>query len=198
MKLFKIVCVGASVLAVAGCASTTRGAYEALVLESRPGKAEVAFSNGRVCTTPCSIEMWRKHGVVASISRPGYQTMNVTISAGMDVDGGVALFAGNLAICCGLVGVIVDIATGSNQSLSPNPVILELTPLAADEARVEPVVKPGESFSFEPFVKEGVRAPLTQREQQAALMTVTMHLPENNDVPDDDRVCSRTACMDQD
>lgn len=198
MKLSKIVSVGLSVFAVAGCASTTRGPYEALVLDSKPGKAEVALSNGRVCTTPCSIEMWRKHGVVASISRPGYQTVNVTFSTGMDFDGGVALFAGNLAICCGLVGVVVDLATGSNQSLSPNPVILELTRLADGEALAEPVVKPGESFSFEPFIKDGLREPLTQREQQAALMTVTTPLPESNDDPHDDRVCSRTACMDQD
>ncbi len=56
----------AALLLLPYCGSITRGASQAWVVATDPPGAEAELSTtGRTCTTPCSLELPRKHGFAA-------------------------------------------------------------------------------------------------------------------------------------
>lgn len=114
-------------LTLVGCATMTRGTTEALVIESKPPGAEVQITNGMRCKTPCTVEVKRKKDLVLDFTKDGYEPTRITVVS--EVAGaGAAGMAGNV-ILGGLIGAGVDAATGATKRLTPNPVIVELTPL---------------------------------------------------------------------
>lgn len=76
-----------------GCGTTTRGTTEARVVESDPPGAEVELTTGHRCRTPCSIELKRKNGFVAEITRDGYETVEVVVTS-QTAGAGAAAMAG--------------------------------------------------------------------------------------------------------
>ncbi|MEM7077653.1 MAG: PEGA domain-containing protein [Pseudomonadota bacterium] len=115
-----------------GCATITRGTNEVYVIESTPAGAEVQSSTGWTCTTPCSVKVKRKGEFSVTISKEGYVSVTTNVSSSVD-GGGAAGMAGNV-ILGGLIGAGVDAGSGAMHSHKPNPLMVELVPLA------EPVV----------------------------------------------------------
>jgi hypothetical protein len=116
-----------------GCASVTRGAYELVVIESAPPGAVVTASDGSRCTTPCSLRLSRKKDYDLIFEKAGYERARARVSAKV-AGAGAAGMAGNV-IAGGLIGMGVDAATGAAKTLTPNPVSVDLVPLAAPPAR---------------------------------------------------------------
>src|SRR6266404_2817584 len=106
-------------LLLTGCATITRGGSETLIIESDPSSAKVTLSSGNVCTTPCWIAMKRTHDYHVKIEKAGYQTIDTNVLRRV-AGGGVAGIAGNV-IFGGVIGLGVDLATGSTKELTPNP-----------------------------------------------------------------------------
>lgn len=128
MKSFiTLVTLYLSISLLSGCATITRGSTEALVVESDPAGANVSLSNGMKGKTPTSFEVRRKEPLVATISKPGYETATVKLTSQMSKNGGMAM-AGNI-VFGGLVGAAVDTGTGAGKELKPNPLQVELNPL---------------------------------------------------------------------
>jgi membrane-associated protease RseP (regulator of RpoE activity) len=120
-------------LMLAGCATITRGGSEVLVIESEPSYANATLSSGNVCTTPCVITMKRTHDYHVKIEKVGYQTVDTDVLR--EVAGaGAAGMAGNVLLG-GLIGVGVDLATGATMKLTPNPLHVQLEPIARPLAR---------------------------------------------------------------
>ena len=113
-------------LLVSGCATITRGATEAMLIETNPAGALVTLSTGETCHSPCSLEMKRKDGFLVTIQKGGYQTARVEVISRTE-NAGAAGMAGN-AIIGGLVGVAVDANSGAMRNLHPNPLWVELVP----------------------------------------------------------------------
>jgi hypothetical protein len=112
---------------VGGCATITRGGSETLIIESDPSGAKATLSSGNVCTTPCWIAMKRTHDYHVKIEKAGYQTVDTNVLRRV-AGGGVAGIAGNV-IFGGVIGVGVDLATGSTKELTPNPLRVKLEPV---------------------------------------------------------------------
>ncbi len=98
------------------CGSITRDVSQAWVVATDPPGAEVELSTGRICTTPCSLELPRKHGFAAAIDREGHEPVTADVASGTSGGGAV-------------IGIPVDAATGASKGLTPNPLRVTLVPL---------------------------------------------------------------------
>lgn len=119
----------AMVAILSGCATITRGTSEVLVVETEPPGAEVSVSpNGYRCTSPCSLEVKRKHNYHVDIRKDGYEPISTDVLSQI-AGAGAAGMAGNVLIG-GLIGAAIDAGSGATRELKPNPLKVKLVPLA--------------------------------------------------------------------
>jgi hypothetical protein len=120
--------------AFTGCATITRGTTEQLTVVSDPSGASVRLSNGFTGITPATFTLPRKGNVIVTVSKEGYDSIDVPVSASLS-GAGTAGFVGN-ALIGGIIGGGVDIATGATLSHTPNPVSVTLRrkPIASSPA----------------------------------------------------------------
>jgi uncharacterized protein YcfJ len=128
MKLKKIalaVAGAATMLAVSGCATITRGTNDVFVVETFPVGASVKTSNGYSCdSTPCSLKMPRKSEFTVTITKAGYKTWTGNVTNKVSGAGGAGM-AGNVFVG-GIIGAAVDGSNGSMLDLVPNPLVVTL------------------------------------------------------------------------
>lgn len=118
---------GPLALLMTGCATVTRGTTDTVHIDTDPSGADIRLSNGMVCTTPCNLEIKRNaHDVDVAIELAGYHSEKTMLESKI-AGGGVAGVAGN-AIIGGVVGIIIDSATGAMLDIHPNPLIVEMVP----------------------------------------------------------------------
>lgn len=114
-------------LAASGCATVTRGAHEAFVVETDPPGATVQIDAGdgtRSCTSPCSVKVNRRGPLHVEIDRPGCERIETTVTSQITAGGAVGM-AGNV-ILGGLIGAAIDGATGAMSAHKPNPLHVNL------------------------------------------------------------------------
>lgn len=113
-----------SALFSSGCATVTRGTTEQLMVQSEPSGASVRVSNGFTGITPVSFTVPRKGDLIVTITKEGYEPVEVSVPSKL-AGAGTAGFLGN-ALIGGVIGGGVDIATGATLSHEPNPVKVTL------------------------------------------------------------------------
>jgi type IV pilus biogenesis protein CpaD/CtpE len=123
----RVLILAAASLALAGCATVTRGTTNQIQIYSEPSGANVRTSLSQVCTTPCTLQVNRKDEFTVVVDKPGYVTQEVQVKTQL-AGAGAAGFAGNVLVG-GVVGMGVDAATGSTLEHTPNPVRVTLTPV---------------------------------------------------------------------
>jgi PEGA domain len=128
MKTLQVGAAIAVALSLSACATVTRGTKQKFTVTSEPPGADVRLTTGETCTTPCTLKLKRKNEFVVTVSKPGYQSVDMPVRGRMR-GGGVAGAAGNVLIG-GIVGGIVDGSNGSLLDLRPNPLALTLVPVA--------------------------------------------------------------------
>jgi hypothetical protein len=151
-RIIALLCVIAAPQFLCSCATVTRGTTETLKIESDPEGAEVRVSNGFTGVTPTAFSVPRKGDLYVTVSKDGYETVNVSVPTKI-AGAGAAGFAGNILIG-GVIGGGVDIATGAALSHQPNPVRVVLVakpsaPISA-AAMPPPPVPPAQSPSAPP------------------------------------------------
>ena len=125
MRIVPILLAGALAASLGACATATRGTSQDWAVNTYPSGAAVTTSNGMQCpTTPCTLRMSRNSRFVATVSMPGYQTVQAQIDHRLS-NGGAGAMAGNL-LFGGIIGAGVDAASGANQDIRPNPLVLRL------------------------------------------------------------------------
>ncbi len=124
MSLLRLGAAIAVASMLSGCATVTRGTKETFKIVSEPAGADAKLSTGQSCVTPCAIKLKRKAQFVVSVSKPGYETVDVPVR-GRVKGGGVAGAAGNVLVG-GIIGGIVDGSNGAMMDLTPNPVSVTL------------------------------------------------------------------------
>ena len=113
---------------LSGCATLTRGTTEPYTVISDPPGAEVTFSSGESCITPCTVDMKRKTAFNVTVKKSGYQPVDFAVESQTCEEGMVAT-AGNLILVGSLVWFGVDQATGATRELTPNPCQITLEPV---------------------------------------------------------------------
>jgi hypothetical protein len=109
-----------SLVALAGCATVTRGTTNQVQITSEPSGANVRTSIGHACVSPCTLTVDRKSEFIVTFSLDGYQDVSIPVRTQV-AGAGAAGVAGNVLVG-GIVGVGVDAATGASLEHAPNPV----------------------------------------------------------------------------
>lgn len=148
-------------LILGGCGAIFNGTRETINASSAPDQATVTVDlTQQKFTTPAAISLERKQDYTLSFSKAGYTPATFHIQHSMN--GGILV----LDILSGLVGVVVDAATGAWYNLNPN--IAQVTLTKADAAVVGPdtikvaVTRHGKVFRFESNAP-GVGVDVTRR-----------------------------------
>ena len=124
---FQVIAAAAAAVSLSACATVTRGTNTAWEVQTDPVGARVETSHGHMCaSTPCSIKMPRKSQFTATISKPGYKTVNATVTNKVSGGGGAGM-AGNVLVG-GIIGAGVDVASGAMLDLTPNPLVVKMEP----------------------------------------------------------------------
>ena len=127
ITILKASALGALLISTTACATVTRGSNTAFEVQTTPAGATVSTSNGHQCpSTPCSMKMPRRSEFTATISKPGYRTVESSVTNKVSSGGGVAM-AGNV-IVGGIIGAGVDLGTGAMLDLTPNPLVVAMEP----------------------------------------------------------------------
>jgi hypothetical protein len=114
LTFFAIACV---TFACSQCATIMNGDYVSLPVSTAPGGATVLY-NGQTFSTPCTLQIPRGQQKVIrlQIEKEGYHP--ITVSVTRSVDGWLW---GNVLLG-GIVGLIVDFATGDAYDLAPEKI----------------------------------------------------------------------------
>ncbi len=129
MRPIKAIGMLAVALAASGCASIIRGTKQDFAIQSTPSGATANLSTGQNCVTPCDLHLPRKNPFSVTFSLPGYEVQTVEVNSGWS-DGGTKTFIIGNVIAGGLIGMGVDAANGAARDLTPNPLVVTLTPVA--------------------------------------------------------------------
>lgn len=121
-----------TLLVLPGCGVIFGGAHQSISLESTPDHSSVEFKkSGRTVVTPSEVSLERKGNYVLTFQKDGYRPHQAEITRHLRA--GILV----LDIVVGLVGVIVDAATGAWYTLKPErlDITLEKVDAAASGPR---------------------------------------------------------------
>lgn len=107
-------------LFLTSCATMIRGTNQDVSVHTIPPGANIDFSNGKSCMSPCTIVSSRKDPLNITIRKQGYQTHTVSMVP-------------NLAGAGVIFGGIIDYGTGAVYDLQPNPLHVTLIPLPQEK-----------------------------------------------------------------
>jgi hypothetical protein len=102
-----------SALFLASCATMIRGTEQQVTVNTLPVGADVKFSNGQSCKSPCTITTKRDQSLQITLNKEGCQTHSASMIPQLS-GGGV------------LLGGVVDYGTGAVYDLQPNPLSVNL------------------------------------------------------------------------
>lgn len=103
-----------SLLLLAGCATIVRGTEQNVTVNTVPNGANVAFSNGQSCTSPCSISAKRNQEINVVVTMEGCASQTAFVRPRISTGGG-------------LLGGLPDLATGAVYDLEPSDLSFMLT-----------------------------------------------------------------------
>lgn len=112
-----------------GCGTIFGGTTQNVRVASSPDNAQVSVEDGATHRTPTTLDLQRGNNYVLAISKEGYETREVEVTKSMR--GGILALD---ILFTGLLGVVVDAATGGWYSLSPERVDVSLTQADAADA----------------------------------------------------------------
>ena len=131
MKISAAVALAAVSLSMGGCATVINGTHQTYEAITRPPGAEIKFSTGTTCTSPCKIEPRRKDDMRVDITQAGYNPTYVLIQSKLGGAGFGNILAG------GIIGGVVDGSNGASNKLVPkSPLIVRLSPVGSSEGAV--------------------------------------------------------------
>jgi hypothetical protein len=147
MSRKQTVSIGCFVLIVgSGCGAIFNGTRQTITATSAPDAARVVVTPGSFeLTTPTALDLERKHEYLLTFSKEGYSPATFQIKKSLQ--GGIVVLD---VLFTGLIGVIIDAATGAWFKLTPETAIVSLTRL--DESIEGPetievsIVPDGEKF----------------------------------------------------
>ena len=104
--------------ALIGCASIIHGTKQKVLFQSTPDGATVDVTDAMdvsygTCLTPCTLDLKRKNSYKATISKSGYDSVELVVERGTD-----GWIWGNILLG-GVIGLVIDFSNGAAYKLSP-------------------------------------------------------------------------------
>ena len=121
-----VVFLAFSYLTLGGCATIINGTTQKIPVDTTPQGATAENQDGVGCITPCSIELKRNQDHIITISKEGFENQSVTCKHVLS-----PAILGYILLPLGLIGAVVDAASGSLYRLTPEAISLELKPAIA-------------------------------------------------------------------
>jgi hypothetical protein len=114
-----------------GCATIFKGSTQDVGLNSNPQKAAVKVKSMAGVeifsgTTPTAVKLPKKNEYIVTIDMQGYKTSTVQITQTLE-----GWFWGNL-ICGGVIGMVIDYASGAMWDLQPEQISVSLVTASLD------------------------------------------------------------------
>jgi hypothetical protein len=129
-KILSLVCVVALTASLPGCGVIFGGTRQAVQVTSAPDGAKVTTQPPTTeYATPTSLSLERKNNYTLTFAKEGYKPATAEVQKSMRT--GILVLD---ILFTGLLGVIVDAATGGWYRLGPENVTVSLTKLSADVA----------------------------------------------------------------
>lgn len=108
-----------------GCGAIFNGTRQTITATSAPDQATISTEPGTgEFTTPASLSLERKNNYVLTFRREGYRP--ATFQVQKKLQGGIVVLD---VLFTGLLGVIIDAATGAWYKLDPQTAVVSLTAL---------------------------------------------------------------------
>lgn len=127
LQLVAVICLVVAMPFAAGCGLMFGGTRQTIRATSSPEGAVVVTTPSTVdYKTPTVLNLERKNSYVLTFSMPGYTSQKVEVQRKMRV--GIVV----LDVLSGLVGVVIDAATGAWYQLTPDVNSVTLTKTSAD------------------------------------------------------------------
>ncbi len=101
---------------VVSCSSIFNGSKDRVKVNSTPNEARIFVNGLEVGKTPAILELKRGEKHIIEVKKEGFQTFHVETTK--DITG---WFWGNL-LCGGVIGIIIDLATGNAYDVSPSTI----------------------------------------------------------------------------
>lgn len=123
---FKTTLLAAALAATTACGAIFNGTSQTITATSAPDQARITTEpNTGNYTTPASISFERKNSYTLTFARDGYKPATFQIQK--KLQGGIVVLD---VLFTGLIGVIIDAATGAWYKLSPESAVVSLTQIA--------------------------------------------------------------------
>lgn len=127
------------------CASIFKGSSADVRINSNPAGADIFINGIDRGQTPQTLSLKRNQSYVLTFKKEGYEDLNFEVAKKFDIGTTVV---GNI-FSWGLVGIIVDVATGAAYSLTPADVEANLESMQqAGIIDAKANLKKGEIFAF--------------------------------------------------
>ena len=124
-RSLRLSCALALACAFTSCATVVRGTRQRVEIESVPSGAVARLDNGISAPTPTHFYLRRRKDATITVSKPGYRTAIIHIRSRYTGTGIATSAAGNF-ILGGLVGAVIDVATGALKTIEPNRINVTL------------------------------------------------------------------------
>jgi hypothetical protein len=116
-----------TLIPLGACGVIFNGSNQAIQVQSSPDAAKVtANPGGQTSTTPTTLTLSRKESYALTFTKDGYK--DATFSIQNHVKGGIVVLD---VLLTGLIGVVVDAATGGWNGLSPESATVAMTKTSA-------------------------------------------------------------------
>lgn len=116
-------------LSLSGCAAIFNDTRETVTFDSNPRGAQVSVNGVPIGATPVAAELTNEDDHQIQVSAPGYQPVTAFLTSSLGAGWLILdIFLG------GLVGIIVDAATGSWYELDADSLFFNLVPLQGGKA----------------------------------------------------------------
>jgi len=128
-----------------GCATVASGGGgdQTVKVVSDPPGATVVIDGQPVRATPAEVKLGRKTSHTVEVSSLGYETTRLAVNSEFN-----PWVIGNV-VFGGIIGIVVDLATGATSTLSPDELTVKLRPLAPAPASPGGAVSP--AVSTDPY-----------------------------------------------
>lgn len=101
------------IILLSGCATMIRGTEQEISVNTNPTAADIQFSNGQSCISPCTIKTKRNQSLQISVTKEGCHQQTATMMP-------------TLAGAGAMLGGFIDYGTGAVYDLHPNPLTISL------------------------------------------------------------------------
>ncbi len=116
---------GSLLLGTVSCSSIFNGSQQDVEVKASESGAEIIINGNNMGKTPATIKLQRGKDHIVEIKKSGYDTYRIT--TGQSITG---WFWGNL-LCGGLVGMVIDLATGNAYDVEPSVINAQLSKTSA-------------------------------------------------------------------